>query len=67
MLNPQPENVTQAVQEATREGAEQAGRIAQISTDVSEREPRAPERKFSSAMWKPFRKRCTRSPRLPHV
>jgi hypothetical protein len=41
MLNPQPENVTQAVQEATREGAEQAGRIAQISTDVSERAARA--------------------------
>ena len=41
MLNPQPENVTQAVQEATREGAEQAGRIVQISTDVSERAARA--------------------------
>ncbi|MFZ1895078.1 MAG: phasin family protein [Rhodoplanes sp.] len=33
--------MTQAVQEATREGAEQAGRIAQISTDVSERAARA--------------------------
>jgi hypothetical protein len=49
MLNPQPENVTQAVPEnvtqavqgTTREGAEQAGRIVQMSTDVSERAARA--------------------------
>ena len=41
MLNPQADNVTQAVQEAAREGAEQAGRIVQISTDVSERAARA--------------------------
>jgi hypothetical protein len=41
MLNPQSENVTQAMQEATREGAEQAGRIVQVSTDVSERAARA--------------------------
>jgi hypothetical protein len=41
MLNPQPENMTQAVQEATREGAEQAGHIVQMSTDVSERAARA--------------------------
>lgn len=41
MLNPQSENMTQAMQEATRAGAEQATRIAQISTDVSERAARA--------------------------
>jgi hypothetical protein len=41
MLNPQTDNVTQAVQEATREGVEQADRIVKISTDVSERAARA--------------------------
>ena len=41
MLNPQTDNVTEAVQEAAREGAEQASRIAQISTDASERAARA--------------------------
>ena len=41
MLNRQTDEVTEAVQETTREGAEQAGRIAQISTDVSERAARA--------------------------
>lgn len=41
MLNPQTDNVTQAVQEATREGVEQADRIVKISTNVSERAARA--------------------------
>lgn len=41
MLNPQTDNVTQAVQEATREGVEQPDRIVKISTDVSERAARA--------------------------
>lgn len=41
MLNPQPENVAQAVQEATREGAEHAGRSVRMSTDVGERAARA--------------------------
>ncbi|MGZ8309471.1 MAG: hypothetical protein ACXWU0_06630 [Rhodoplanes sp.] len=41
MLNPQTDNVTQAVQEATREGVEQADRIVKISTDVSEPAARA--------------------------
>ena len=41
MLNRQTDNVIEAVQEATREGAEQAGHIVQISKDVSERAARA--------------------------
>ena len=41
MLNPHTDNVTEAVQETAREGAEQASRIAQVSTDVSERAARA--------------------------
>jgi hypothetical protein len=41
MLNPQTDNVTQAVQEATRAGVEQADRIVKISSDVSERAARA--------------------------
>jgi hypothetical protein len=41
MLNSHADNASQAVLEAAREGAEQAGRIAQISTDVSERAARA--------------------------
>ena len=41
MLNPQTDNVTEAVQEAAREGAEQASRMAQISTEASERAARA--------------------------
>ena len=41
MLNPQTDNASQAVQEAAREGTEQASRIAQVSTDVSERVARA--------------------------
>ena len=41
MQDTQPENVTEAVREAAREGAEQAGRIVQVSTDVSERAARA--------------------------
>ena len=40
MRNTQPDNVTEAVQEAPREGAEHSGGIAQISTDVSERAAR---------------------------
>ena len=41
MLNPQTDNASQAVQEAAREGTEQASRIAQVSTDASERAARA--------------------------
>jgi len=41
MLNPQTDNASQAVQEAAREGTEQASRIAQVSTDASERVARA--------------------------
>jgi hypothetical protein len=41
MLNSHTDNASQAVQEAAREGAGQASRIAQISTDVSERAARA--------------------------
>ena len=41
MLNPHTENASQAVQETAREGAEQASRIAEISTDISERAARA--------------------------
>jgi len=41
LLNPQTDNASQAVQEAAREGTEQASRIAQVSTDASERAARA--------------------------
>lgn len=41
MLNPQAENATHAMQEAAQQGAEQAGRIVQISSDASERAARA--------------------------
>jgi hypothetical protein len=41
MLNPQTDNVTQVVQEAAQAGAEQAGRIAQISAEAGERAARA--------------------------
>jgi hypothetical protein len=41
MLNPQPDNMNKAVQEATREGAEQADRNVQLSTDASDRAARA--------------------------
>ena len=41
MLNPHTDNASQAVQGATREGAEQASGITQISTDASERAARA--------------------------
>jgi len=41
MRNTQPDNVTEAVQEAPREGAEHSGGIAQISADASERAARA--------------------------
>ena len=41
MLNPQTDTATLAVQEAAREGVEQADRIVKLSTDVSERAARA--------------------------
>lgn len=41
MLNPQTDNVTQAMQEAAQVGAEQAGRIVQISAEAGERAARA--------------------------
>jgi hypothetical protein len=41
MLNPQTDNVTQAMQEAAQAGAEQAGRIVQISAEAGERAARA--------------------------
>ena len=41
MLNPQTDNVTRAMQEATQAGAEQAGRIVQISAEAGERVARA--------------------------
>ena len=40
MPNTQTDNVTEVVQETLREGAEQASRIAQVSTDASERAAR---------------------------
>ena len=41
MLDPQPDNVNEAVQEAAGEGVEKASRIVEISTDASERAARA--------------------------
>jgi hypothetical protein len=40
MLDPQPDNVNEAVQEATGEGVAKASRIVEISTDASERAAR---------------------------
>ena len=63
MLNPQPDNMNKAVQEATREGAEQADRNVQFRR-MPATARRARGRKFSNAMPRPFRRRCSQPPRL---
>ena len=61
MLNSQTDSdLTQAVQQTFTDGAEQASRVAQLSTDAGERAARAGTEILVNVMSRPFRKRYSR-------
>ena len=63
MLNSQTDSdLTQAVQQTFTDGAEQASRVAQLSTDAGERAARAGTEILRRLCRRPFRKRYSRVP-----